>query len=341
MRVRRKHDESYKLLFSQPVAVEDLIGRCLPGWAGQLDFTTLEKLSPEQVGPGLARRHGDLLWKVHFRNSQRFVVLLLEFQSQPDVYMATRILEYTGLAYRDLLRYGVNAPDGRLPVVIAIVIYNGRWRWTGTGNFADLVDPVRGEVTDWVVRQQHCVLDLLRLEGQASAGTDVVLLLTRLERDSSVETVLQVVEEVLATYSGAPHAELRRAFCEWIVGAAEAWGFADDVLARVNSLKEAGKMYATIEEMKRRMYEGFEESKKRARREGFGQGRAEGRVQGRAEGRVTLICRQARRKFGGDIAERLYKLLGGISDPERIARIGDWVLDCEDGADLLARARES
>ena len=67
--MRRKHDESYKLLFSLPVAVEDLVHRCLPRWARQLDFTTIEKLSTEQVGPALARRHVDLLWKVRFRES--------------------------------------------------------------------------------------------------------------------------------------------------------------------------------------------------------------------------------------------------------------------------------
>ena len=338
--MRRKHDESYKLLFSLPVAVEDLIHWCLPRWARQLDFTTLAKLSTEQVGPALTRRHVDLLWKVRFRNSRRFVVLLLEFQSRPEVHMATRILEYTGLAYRDLDRHGVTGPGGKLPVVIAIVIYNGRQRWSGPENFADLIDPVPDEVADWVVRQRHCVLDLLRLDRQSSAGTDVVSLLARLERDSSVETVLHVVGEVLASYPGSPHTELRWAFREWIIGAVEAWGFAEEVLARVNSLQEAGRMYATIKEEKRRMYEEFEESKKRALREGFGQGRAEGRVQGRAEGTATLVCRQAGRKFGRDTAKQLSTILDGISDPDRIARIGEWVLDCEDGAELLARARE-
>ena len=332
----RKHDESYKLLFSVPVAVEHLVQRCLPRWASQLDFSTLEKLSTEQVGPALARRHADLLWKVRFRNSRRFVVLLLEFQSRPEVRMATRILEYTGLAYRDLERHGVRLPSGKLPVVIAIVIYNGRQPWTGPESFSDLIDPVPDEAADWAVRQRHCVLDLIRLEGQSSAGTDVISLLVRLERDSSVETVLNVVEEVLAAYPGGPHAELRWAFCEWIAGAVEAWGFREEVLAKVNSLQEAGRMYATIKEEKRRMYEEFEESKRVAQREGFGRGRAEGR----AEGTATLVCRQARRKFGGDTAKQLSTLLDGISDPDRIARIGDWILDCEDGADLLARARE-
>ena len=73
------------------------------------------------------------------------------------------------------------------------------------------------------------------------------------------------------------------------------------------------------------IYAGVEELKERAHR----------------EGRATMVCRQARLKFGAKTAERLAKLLEGISDPERIARIGDRIIECETGEELLARAREA
>ena len=80
------------------------------------------------------------------------------------------------------------------------------------------------------------------------------------------------------------------------------------------------------------IYAGVEEPKERAHREGLGQGRAEGRA---------LVCRQARLKFGAGTAERLAGLLEGIADPEQIARIGDRIIECETGEELLALARES
>lgn len=82
------------------------------------------------------------------------------------------------------------------------------------------------------------------------------------------------------------------------------------------------------------VYVGVEELKERAHREGLGEGRAK-------EGRA-LVCRQARRKFGTETAERLAGLLEELSDSdlERIARIGDRIIDCETGEELLARARE-
>ena len=95
------------------------------------------------------------------------------------------------------------------------------------------------------------------------------------------------------------------------------WGIGEETLQRVESLKEAEMIYAGVEELK-----------ERAHREGLGRGRA------------TLVHRQARLKFGAETAEQLSKLLDGITDPEQIARIGDRIIECETGAELLARARE-
>ena len=53
-----------------------------------------------------------------------------------------------------------------------------------------------------------------------------------------------------------------------------------------------------------------------------------------------MVCRLARLKFGAETAEGLSKFLKGITDPERIARIGDRIIECDTGAELLAHARD-
>ena len=53
-----------------------------------------------------------------------------------------------------------------------------------------------------------------------------------------------------------------------------------------------------------------------------------------------MLARQASRKFGAETGARLATLLAGVADAERLAEIGDRVIDCADGAELLARARE-
>ncbi len=273
-----------------------------------------------------------MLWKIHFRGSSRHLLLPIEFQSATERYMSVRALCYIALAYNALIsargRRRKLAPGGLLPPTLAVTIYNGRERWAAPDDIFDLIEPVRGWLAGRQPRLRHQVLDLQTLarQPQTIAEPNVVAWIASMERDPSAGNVTKVVREVLAVYGGADHARLREAFREWVLGAAESWGIGEEVLEEVKSLKEAGMIYA-----------GVEEQKERAHREGLGRGR---RAEGRAEGRATLVCRQARLKFGARTAERLSGLLNNISDPEAIARIGDRIIECETGEELLERARE-
>ena len=262
--VSRRHDQSYKLLFSLPLAVDQLIRHFL------------------------------------------------------DADLADE-LDHAMTATRP--RRGELAPGGLLPPTLAVTIYNGQSRWTAHGDIFELIEPVGAWLAGRQPRLRHEVLDLRERARQPLPDTNVVSWIASLELDSSAENVSRVVREVLKEYPGVEYARLREAFREWVLVAAESWGIGEETLKQVKSLKEAEMIYAGVEELK-----------ERAHREGIGRGRA--------EGRATLVCRQARLKFGAETAEGLSKFLKGITDPERIARIGDRIIECETGAELLAHARD-
>ena len=66
-------------------------------------------------------------------------------------------------------------------------------------------------------------------------------------------------------------------------------------------------------------------------------GRAEGREEGRMEGQVRMMHRMAARKFGPETADRLVERLEGLGDSERVAAVGDWLIECESAEALLVR----
>ena len=72
--------------------------------------------------------------------------------------------------------------------------------------------------------------------------------------------------------------------------------------------------------------------------QGIEEGQARGVERGRADERA-LLCRQAARRFGAETAQRLSGLLEGLRAAAELAAVGDWIVDCETGADLLARIR--
>ncbi|HKV08994.1 MAG TPA: Rpn family recombination-promoting nuclease/putative transposase, partial [Thermoanaerobaculia bacterium] len=86
------HDNGYKLLFSHAEMVADLLREFVEEkWVRQLDFSTLEKVSTENVSEkALQRRESDIVWRLRFKGRKQwiYVYLLLEFQSTVDPLMA-------------------------------------------------------------------------------------------------------------------------------------------------------------------------------------------------------------------------------------------------------------
>ena len=72
--------------------------------------------------------------------------------------------------------------------------------------------------------------------------------------------------------------------------------------------------------------------------EGRRQGLSEGRRQGVSHER-TLLRRQAARRFGVATGDALAGLLANVEDVERLADVGDLVVDCASAEELLRRGR--
>ena len=92
--------------------------------------------------------------------------------------------------------------------------------------------------------------------------------------------------------------------------------------------------------LEHRMDEWEQEWFQQGREEGVRQGIRRGREEGRAEERALLL-RQAARRFGADTAEALAGRLEGVDDADRLAEIGEMIVDCRIGGELLDRAKRA
>ena len=314
------NDAAGKLLFSHPRMVEDLLrGFAARGWSDTLDLTTLEKLPAEFVSEDLRQRRGDTVWRVRFRGRPLHALVLLELQSTVERYMALRLLTYAGLLYQDLVRRGALGPDGELPPVLPIVLYNGRSPWTAARELEGTMAPVAGTLARYQLAQRHFVLDAGRCAEDDLPRRNLVSALVRLERSRSVEELRRAVITLIEWVRGLGESELERSFAEWI----------GQVLVPRHSGEEKGLPPGTkLEEIPAMLAETVQEW--------YEKERAKGREEGRAEQRV-LLRRLAARKFDAATAEQLAGRLAAIPDPERLAEVGEWLLECEDGRELLQR----
>ena len=127
------------------------------------------------------------------------------------------------------------------------------------------------------------------------------------------------VAEMLAAL---PDLQVRRAFADWM----------QQIVERLVPSGVELPPIRKLEDVSMTLVERAAEWSKEWLKEGLEQGLGQGLDHERA-----LLCRMTASRFGVATAERLAELLAPITDAERLADIGDWLVQCDTGADFLAR----
>lgn len=139
------------------------------------------------------------------------------------------------------------------------------------------------------------------------------------------------LRELAELLPGSEHESLRWEFAELTVAMVSRSAAArshPELASALEAAEQTGGLSAMGSLLARRIDESIEAGVARGLEQGLEQERA-------------MLARQAGRKFGAGVGVRLAEVLAGVTDAERLAGIGDLVIDCADGADLLARAEEA
>jgi hypothetical protein len=129
----RPHDPSYRRIFTHVGIVRQLIERFIdPALTERLDLNNMETTPTDFTAEGLARREGDLLWKIPIigQDLPLYVFVWLELQSWPDPKMPVRLMSYILLFYEQLLTQKPDYIQHGLPLVLPVVLYNGSKPWS-------------------------------------------------------------------------------------------------------------------------------------------------------------------------------------------------------------------
>ena len=344
------HDPVFKAIFSQEAAVQDLlvgfVGKDLPGgreWIERFDFETLEQLPTEHIGDDLRSRFNDVVWRVRFRDAAGdeewlHVVVMLEFQSSVDWFMALRMQGYAVRLYEHMWAGRPVNRDSRLPPILGVVLYNGREPWGAATSLGDLVGAgtrpavEAGGRAPALAGDSYVVTDLRHLPLDTLPADNAVSLLARAEAMEAAREVLDLVDDVLRVLEGPDRGPLQDIMLRWLCFLGRRLGVDLNILmerTKMTKLKETGQLRATLEER----FDAWNEEL-----------RAEGRAQEVAQ-RIELdrarLQRLTERKFGTATAEKLAPLVASMEDPGQLEAVADWIIDCANGPELLARLQSS
>ena len=321
--------------------------------------------------PG-AQRYADAVWRIRYAGvdtgaDARPLVLLLEFQSTVDPDMAARTLAYTSLLREHLRRQGRLDPDGGLRT-LAVVVYSGPKPWSAAGA-ADAV-PLSPDGTPLLpVVAPYRLLDSRRAAADDSAERNPALAVLGVEGTTSPA---QAAARMQAMAAWLPQVladrDVRREFgasvAAWLAATMpRLFSSADDeeigsiALGLFEEEDEMTTLHLRAKEweaewLRQGIAQGMEQGMERGLAQGMERGLAQGVERGLAQGverglaqgmergmaqERALLREQAARKFGPAVGEALARRLEAASDAEALRDIGVLIIDCADGAELLAR----
>jgi predicted transposase YdaD len=302
------HDHGYKLLFSAPRMVEDLIrGFVREPWVEQLDFSTLERVSSVHLSEDLRERVNDMVWRVRLGQRWLYLYIILEFQSSAPWDMAVRIACYVSLLLQELIRSGRVGAGERLPPVLPLVLYNGERRWTAAEDIHDLMDEVAPELARYQPRQRYLLIDEGRYGEQELAGLrNFAAALFRLELSRSPDDVRAVLEHLIEWLEEPELPEIKRAFVEWLQRVLLPGRLPGTAIPEVGDLGEVREMLSNrVREWTRSW---VEQGREEGLQQGMQQGMQQGREEGLQQGEALFLMRLLEARFGelpGVVRERI------------------------------------
>ena len=317
-------DEISRIFFADPDMVRYLLALLPPEVVAVLDTSRLRRLPAERIGRGARRRVADMAWAVGAPTPEHpdaEVLLVVEFQSAPHPRMALRMEAYVALLR---LEMADDLPDaaGLLPVLV----YTGDRPWQPP-SLQELAAPTPAVLRPWQPDLTMLPLDATALSAEDGKVNPTAALL-RLQR------CRQAAE--LADLTAALFRALGRE------GRPTLWKQLSDALVRMLAprfgIDETGVGHT--EELRRALRH-MEEPTMLAERITQWRQEAldEGRRQGMSEGERTLLRRQATGRFGVATGNALAALLANEEDVERLAEVGDLVVDCASAEELLRRGK--
>ncbi len=341
------HDAAWKRLFGLPILIEHLLRCFARPIAARLDFSTLRQQPANSVDADSRQRRGDAAWRMDYDDgSGRSLVLLVEFQSTVDMSMAARMNGYAEAARDRLRRQRETDMDGEVRV-LPMVLYSGDRPWNAWGGVAEVGVTAGGEA--WLpLRGAYLLLDANRRAREDLPRDNLVSAVFEL---NAAENPTEMADRMRAMPRGL-HGDALRATIDWIRAVFPKKFPQSDAAGVIASLerefpdiaKEEGTMMALAkraleweEEYGRQGFEkGLKQGLERGREQGLEQGQAQGFEKGLAAER-ELLRRLATRKFGAAAGDALVRHLADISDPDRLAGIGERIVDCGTGAELIER----
>lgn len=302
--VRSQKDAFYRAVFGVKEIVTLLLNDYVPKEIREdFDESTLKNGSASHVSRKMLERHNDLVWEVQTKNGPFHIYLMLEFQSQPDYKMSVRILSYTAALYDKIARAKSFKKGDKLPEILPIVIYSGRFDKDTPTNIDDLVEAPLPARKAYHVNQRHIAIYVQDIDKEVLDTKDDVLSgVFRYEQAKVLDEYKKAIDRFNLALKDKP--DLRE-------------------LVQNRVIKDAQKRGYNVtidEEDNMGLAEAIDKDREITMAKGVAQGIVKGEARGMAKGAAQSVMTLLGSRFG-NVPETLSIQINNVSDVEKLNKL--------------------
>ncbi len=166
-----------------------------------LDLSSPEPLPSEFVTETMRKRYNDYIRKIRWKDSDAYLLLILEFQSSTDTWMPVRILAYTALLWLDLIEKGFVSAETKLPPVFPIVLYSGKEKWEEPLDIEHLLSPTAMRIVKYQPSNLSLLIreDLIKNE-LLNENSDFYALFLLIRRANSIKDFRKLITKYVTAH---------------------------------------------------------------------------------------------------------------------------------------------
>ncbi len=155
--IQRKHDAFFKNIMGNKIQAVQFLEKFLtPDIKNKLDLNSLVVEPESFITDDLKKKYSDVIYSVKTRKGDdAFVYCMIEAQSSIDNLMPLRILEYMLLL---LKRHTSKSKEDKLPMIIPLVVYNGKKPYTAPLSLWEMFD--EPEIAKQLMGDKYRLIDL-------------------------------------------------------------------------------------------------------------------------------------------------------------------------------------
>lgn len=170
---RKKHDQFFKEVWSDPEAARNFFESWLPSEI--LQFIDLDKLiicKDSFVTKELKEFFSDVLYKVGIGENDAYIYLLSEHKSYPEPFIHLQIKEYMHRIWRHEVKK--NPSIKLLPAIFPLVIYHGEEAWNVDPRFSSIINVPDKRILKYIPDFEFILYDLSKIKDEEIRGDSVV-----------------------------------------------------------------------------------------------------------------------------------------------------------------------